>query len=427
MELELGAPRRSRSRHAVSTRRASACLALAALLGAAALAAPAAAAPSLETFVFAAGGVSSGPLGGCTTFMAPAPVAAFFGGGVSIPLDGLPGCNVAGGFDDATGAAGPIALSRPLSSSWSTESFSGTASAQSDYGHLVASGHSVFSGFTSSTTVTGAEGFGRCNDSFTITSPSVAGGQPGTIRVLVTIVGGLSTSANATADVELNYQVGGPSIYTMFRSQANNAIASPYVTSLGGVGLAGFALAPGSMSGSGQVGTFAHAIVFGTPITFNLGLFAYTVPGAASTVDSHFEAYVSGIQVTGPQGQVVTDFVATAASGTTYGPAGVTAVDGPAPGVGGDAVRFAVAPNPTAAGARLSFRLPQRVAARLAIYDAAGRRVRLLRDGEAGPAASESAWWDGRDDHGALLPSGAYYARLNWAGGSRTVRVVLAR
>jgi hypothetical protein len=414
--LRGGAPRRAP--HAL--RSFPTGLALAALFALSPAATPARAAHSLETFVLTVGGNSHGGLGGCTTFMNPAPVGAFFNGGVGIPLDGLATCGVAGDFRDLTSLAGPLADSHTLSSSWIEGVFAGSTDAHADYGDLSATGHSVYTGSTSSTSVVGSEGFGRCNETLTITSPGVAAGQPGTVRFLVTVTGGLSTTTNGTSDVELNYRYGATT-YTMFRSQVNNVAAVPFMNSIYGVGLAGFTAVPGSMSGSGQPTTFAHPIVFGTPFDIAFGLFAYALPGVGTnaTADSHFHAYLSGIVVTGPSGQSVTDFTALGSSGTTYASTGIAGVGEPS-ALTGDEVRLTAAPNPATRGTRLSFRLPPQAAARLDLFDASGRRVRRLQDG-----TGASAWWDGRDDRGTRLPGGAYYARLRWDGGSRTATVVL--
>jgi hypothetical protein len=426
---------RSPGTHQVGTLRARArarsslraSVAFAALTMLAASARPAAsAAPSLESFSLTAGGVSNGPSGGCSSFMQSAPVAAFFGSGVGIPLDGLAACNVPGGSDDVTALTGPISTSRHLSNSWTVGAFIGTASSQAAYGDLVAAGHSDFSGSTSSTTVTGSEGFGRCNDIFTITSPSVAAGQAGTVKILVTVTGGLSTTGNGGAYVELNYAINGsPSHYSMFNAQVYGAATIPSLHSIDGLGLGGFNPVPGSMNGSGQLSTFAHAMVFGTPMEIDFGLLANAEPGATSTVDSHFHAVVSGIEVTGPLGQVIPNFVVTTGSGAVYGPGGVTAVAGPSrDGAGGELAAF---PNPAALGTRLRFSVPRPGAARLEIFDSAGRRVRQLLDDPDGSGAGRVAWWNGRDDRGTALPSGAYFARLSWDGGSRTTRVTLVR
>ena len=45
------------------------------------------------------------------------------------------------------------------------------------------------------------------------------------------------------------------------------------------------------------------------------------------------------------------------------------------------------------------------------VYDAAGRHVRRLYDGRLEATRLELRW-DGRDDRGATLPSGAYFARI---------------
>jgi hypothetical protein len=256
----------------------------------------------------------------------------------------------------------------------------------------------------------------------------VTAGQTGTVRLLVTVTGGLATTGNGGASVQLNYQVDGhPSYYTMFSSQVYGAASIPNLNSIGSVGLSGFSAVPGSMSGSGQVTTFAHAITFGTPIEFDLGLMAHAEPGASSTVDSYFQAYVSGIEVTGPLGQVLPGFTVVSASGAPYGPGGVTAVDGAPPAPAADAVQFAAAPNPSSSGTRLSYRLPSPGSGRLEIYDSAGRLVRRLEDRAAAAGPLREAWWNGDNDLGKRAPSGTYYARLRWEGNSRTVRVVVVR
>ena len=69
--------------------------------------------------------------------------------------------------------------------------------------------------------------------------------------------------------------------------------------------------------------------------------------------------------------------------------------------------------------------MPTTAHVRLAILDAAGRRVRVLRDGVL-PAGSYAVTWDGRDDSGASLPSGLYFQVAQSGGLSvmrRTVRV----
>jgi hypothetical protein len=228
--------------------------------------------------------------------------------------------------------------------------------------------------------------------------------------------------------VDLNYQVG-PGVYTMFHAQATSAAAPPFINSISGAGISGFTVVPGSISGSGQATTFAHAITFGSPITFNLGLFSYAEPGGGlgSTLDSHFGAYVSGIEVTGPLGQIVPDFVVVTGSGVHYGPTGVAGAGNPGPTGQEDAARLWASPNPTSSGTRITFSLPLAGTVQLGVHDAEGRLVRILRNGQASQGSRQEAWWDGRNAQGKAMPSGIYYARLQWNGQSRTTRVTLIR
>jgi hypothetical protein len=78
------------------------------------------------------------------------------------------------------------------------------------------------------------------------------------------------------------------------------------------------------------------------------------------------------------------------------------------------------APNPSAGPARLTFTLAEAGPVRLGLYDLGGRAVRtLVRDARG--AGSCTVAWDGRDDRGAPVPPGVYFARLE-AGGRALVR-----
>ncbi|HLQ67713.1 MAG TPA: S8 family serine peptidase [Candidatus Limnocylindrales bacterium] len=81
------------------------------------------------------------------------------------------------------------------------------------------------------------------------------------------------------------------------------------------------------------------------------------------------------------------------------------------------------APNPMAGSGAIRFTLKARGRTRLTLYDASGRRVRVLVDAtlDAGPHAVP---WDGRNDAGARAATGVYFARL-MAGGSRLDSKVL--
>jgi len=83
-------------------------------------------------------------------------------------------------------------------------------------------------------------------------------------------------------------------------------------------------------------------------------------------------------------------------------------------------------PNPFNPRTAFDFELAQPSRAVLAIYDARGVRVATLLDADL-PAGAHTANWSGRDDRGAAMPSGVYFARLQTAAGARTVKITLAR
>jgi len=97
---------------------------------------------------------------------------------------------------------------------------------------------------------------------------------------------------------------------------------------------------------------------------------------------------------------------------------------GPAPGdagVAGPAVFFAGAwPNPSRGEVALRLRLSAAAAAarlRVLIFDAAGRRVRLLEPARSIDAEAEiTVPWDGRDDAGRPVAPGVYGIRAEAAG-----------
>ncbi|MFO7638991.1 MAG: FlgD immunoglobulin-like domain containing protein, partial [bacterium] len=81
-------------------------------------------------------------------------------------------------------------------------------------------------------------------------------------------------------------------------------------------------------------------------------------------------------------------------------------------------------PNPARGSARLSFSLPAPADARLAVYDATGRRVRELFRGPT-RAGSQVVRWDGRDDRGQPVARGVYLYRLEAGGESIARKLVL--
>lgn len=90
-----------------------------------------------------------------------------------------------------------------------------------------------------------------------------------------------------------------------------------------------------------------------------------------------------------------------------------TGVESPGEHVTNVRIAFAPpAPNPVASGGTsLSFSLPQSARARLDVFDARGRKVRTVADGDFG-AGTHTLMWDVRDASGQDVSSGTYYGRL---------------
>ncbi|MCA9753311.1 MAG: T9SS type A sorting domain-containing protein, partial [Gemmatimonadetes bacterium] len=79
-------------------------------------------------------------------------------------------------------------------------------------------------------------------------------------------------------------------------------------------------------------------------------------------------------------------------------------------------------PNPSRGDASLAFVLPAAGPVRLAVYDAAGRRVATLIDGPRAAGRGE-ATWDGRDENGSAVAAGVYFARLETPSGVRSAKI----
>jgi hypothetical protein len=107
----------------------------------------------------------------------------------------------------------------------------------------------------------------------------------------------------------------------------------------------------------------------------------------------------------------------------TLTPTGTLGVgDGAGPGL----AFAAPSPNPARGSTTLEFTLPQSGHVRLSVFDAAGRRVQTLRDGEMAAGAHREAFAL-RDDAGRELAAGLYLVRLETAGRVLTRRLAAVR
>jgi probable HAF family extracellular repeat protein len=101
-----------------------------------------------------------------------------------------------------------------------------------------------------------------------------------------------------------------------------------------------------------------------------------------------------------------------------------------APPAGGDPasqIVISAEPNPFQFQAKttIRFSLPMSGPVDLAIYDAAGRRVDVVLAGAWRDSGPNEVAWDGRDEAGARVARGAYFARLRGDGSERTAKLVI--
>lgn len=83
-------------------------------------------------------------------------------------------------------------------------------------------------------------------------------------------------------------------------------------------------------------------------------------------------------------------------------------------------------PNPFNPQSTISFSLEKPEAARITLFSADGRPVRVLAD-RTFPAGPNTASWNGRDDRGRGLPSGSYLVRVETESGIRKSKVTLLK
>ena len=88
-------------------------------------------------------------------------------------------------------------------------------------------------------------------------------------------------------------------------------------------------------------------------------------------------------------------------------------------------LRFAPpAPTPFRGTALFAFDLPEAAPVSLALYDASGRRVADLAQGEY-PAGRHQVRWTALDRAGRTLHAGLYFARFRTPGLTRVARLVM--
>jgi hypothetical protein len=105
------------------------------------------------------------------------------------------------------------------------------------------------------------------------------------------------------------------------------------------------------------------------------------------------------------------------------GPGDVTGVEEDLPAVSFLAQNY---PNPFNPATAIRFGIEKPGPVRLAVYDAAGRLVRVLVDDER-PAGTHTVEWNGRDGAGRVVASGVYFYKLDTAVFAETRKMILLR
>jgi flagellar hook assembly protein FlgD len=95
--------------------------------------------------------------------------------------------------------------------------------------------------------------------------------------------------------------------------------------------------------------------------------------------------------------------------------------------IGGGGLAAAVYPNPLNPVGTLTFVKTRSGYATVAVYDLRGRLVRTLLDDRSARAGYRDVAIDGRDESGAVLPSGIYFYRVETDEGAATGRFAVVK
>lgn len=302
---------------------------------AAAAAAPQADAQSLRAYAGAVGGQVSGP-GNCGTYRMSIPE---WSAGLTLPLDGIAGCGLAGGEVDHLGSRGTLSAQQGVDGQVPDGRYQGSASARAAYGSLGVAADGLMTGAVNGGgTRHQSAALASFSDRLTLTSPGVADGQSLQLLFGWTISGSLQSQGQPPygqfANVTLSTRINGIDTsddFGVYLSIGGNPFYSPAPRFVEN----GFTIADGGLSGSGRVQSqFLYTVQAGSAFTFEAALRTSVQPccfGATLSTDFLQSAHLSSIRVF-RNGTELGDFAIDAASGALYGAGGVTPV--PEPGAG---------------------------------------------------------------------------------------------
>ena len=100
-------------------------------------------------------------------------------------------------------------------------------------------------------------------------------------------------------------------------------------------------------------------------------------------------------------------------------------------GIGGIPSRYVLSvtnfPNPFNPSTRVRYTVPSTGAVKVSIFDVRGVRVKTLVDSPRHTAGAHNVEWYGRDDQGAAVASGVYFARIEHGAGTQSRKMLLLK
>ena len=222
-------------------------------------------------------GLAGHPGGGvfdCAT-SGPQPMSQHYFGSatVGLPTEGYAYCGLAGGIQDTSNPNGISTAHQAVSNSFSGGLHTQTADATADFGVLKASSSGSYSG-----NATGGFAYhdGEAAAYSTDTIPLPTGAK--FVQIGLNIDGVASITGNSQILSILDYQINGGVIYGAFTADLVGTTA--FVSGLNGTNsgdVAGFTVAPGSLSGHGTVTSF-RSDVSGASFDLTLALLTSSFP-----------------------------------------------------------------------------------------------------------------------------------------------------
>jgi hypothetical protein len=292
-------------------------------------------AASLQAFAGVVGGAGTGSIpNGCTTAGPPAELAFFsgFAAGLQV-LGGNAACGYSGGWTNptSTGTTAPLTNSASLAPTLLgnpgyAESWAGTATSRASYGSLGATAHGQYSGSPASyspTTIAASVGAATFSDTLTATVSHTYTDQSssGFVSYRFSVDGGMTTPAAQAAYL-------GGEVLTDFRIQHDGGplydevIVHAYAGNTGTAYVAGNATAPGWTLGTGTAsgGSTFETGLFSIDLLKSWDFTAGLIVNAYGNADADFynTAKIVGISLYDYQGNPISDFSLTSASGTNY-------------------------------------------------------------------------------------------------------------